>query len=354
MRGHAQEAPRQTLETADKSRLRVVFMGSDSFSLPSLETCLAQADVVAVYTQPDRRSGRGRKRLTRSPVAELARRFGLHLEQPEAFDKRCLERLRGFEADLIVVAAYGQILPAPALRAARMDSINVHASLLPRHRGAAPIAAAILAGDAEAGVTIMKLRPRLDAGEIICYGERRRRAQKATPIRDGETSGQLSARLAAIGGELLADILRAFADGSVTYEVQDETQATTAPMLQKSDGRIDWSRPADRVARHIRAMTPWPGAYSELHLPGREPIRVIVLRARTSDQDADQDAVGRPGRIGRVEGPRLVVSTGARCIELIEVKPAGRGPMNAADFLRGSSAVRQGPEPDGGPWFADA
>ena len=267
-----------------------------------------------------------------------------------ADDTSLFDTAARLEADLIVVAAYGQILPTSALRAARMDGINVHASLLPRHRGAAPIAAAILAGDAGAGVTIMKLRPRLDAGEIICYGESRRRAQKSTPIGDGETAGQLSARLAAIGGELLAEVLRAFADGSVTYEVQDETQATTAPMLQKSDGRIDWSRPADQVARHIRAMTPWPGAYSELHLPGREPIRVIVLRARSSDRDAG----GRPGRIALVEGQRLVVSTGARCIELIEVKPAGRGAMNAADFLRGSSAFRQGPEPDGGPWLAGA
>jgi len=325
-------------------------MGSDKFSLPSLEACLAQADVVATYTQPDRRGGRGRKHLTRSPVAEAACRLGLHLEQPEAFDKQCLERLRGLEADLIVVAAYGQILPTTALRAARRDSINVHASLLPRYRGAAPIAAAILAGDAETGVTIIKMRPRLDAGEIICLGEARRAAQKAIPIRDGETAGELSLRLAAAGGELLAEVLRAFADGSVTYEAQDETQATAAPMLHKSDGRIDWSRPAEHVARHIRAMTPWPGAYSELHLPGREPTRVIVLRARLGDRDAG----GSPGHVAAVEGRRLLVSTGGGSVELLELKPAGRGAMRAADFLRGSPAFQRSPGADGGAWFAGA
>ena len=325
-------------------------MGSDNFSVPSLRACLTCADVIAVYTQPDRRSGRGRKQLQPSPVKQVATEHRLHVEQPETFDNQCVETLRGFEADLIVVAAYGQLLPRGALKAARLGTVNVHASLLPRHRGAAPVAAAILAGDTDAGVTVMKVRPKLDAGEIVCCGERRRRAQKATPIREDETAGQLTARLAALGAELLAEVLRAFADGSVTYESQDDAQATVAPKLRKPDARIDWSRPADRIARHVRAMTPWPGAYTELHAPGLEPIRITVLEARITDAGGGAG----PGRLAVPGGSRLVVSTGEGHVELIRLKPAGRSAMAAADFARGCSALREGAERDGGCWFAGA
>ena len=337
------------LETAGFPRLKVVFMGSDTFSVPSLEACLARTDVVAVYTQPDRRSGRGRKRIGRSPVKELAVDRGLHVEQPENFDKRRSEQLRTFGADLVVVAAYGHILPPAALDAARRDSVNVHASLLPRHRGAAPVAAAILAGDAQAGVTIMKIRAKLDAGEIVCCGERRR-AQKALRIRDDETAGELTARLAALGGELLPEVLQAFADRSVTYETQDETQATIAPMLRKSDGRIDWTQPADRVARHVRAMTPWPGAQAELRLPGSQPVRMTVLGARPCEADVE----GGPGRVAVLDGSRLVVSAGSGGVELLRVRPAGRKAMTAVDFLRGCSALREDSGQGGGCWFATA
>ncbi|MFH1730840.1 MAG: methionyl-tRNA formyltransferase [Planctomycetota bacterium] len=337
------------LARSEEPSLRVVFMGSDAFSVPSLEACLAQCEVVAVYTQPDRRSGRGRRRLSRSPVKEVALSLGLPVEQPEKFDKRCSERLREFEPDLTVVAAYGQLLPRHALAAARVDSINVHASLLPRHRGAAPVAAAILAGDAEAGVTVMKLRPELDAGEIIICGGGRR-AQRAAAVADDETAGELAARLATLGGELLADVLPAFADGSVTYELQDDARATYAPMLRKSDGEIDWSQPAGDVLRRIRAMTPWPGACTELQTAGAAPVRVTVLRARACGSGIG----GRPGQIHVRPGPQLLACTGGGWLELLEVKPAGRKAMAAAEFIRGCRPLRDTSGRDGDCWFGSA
>ena len=321
-------------------------MGSDDFSVPSLRACLERTDVVAVYTQPDRRSGRGRKRLKCSPVKDLAVDLGLHIEQPENFDSESAERFREFEPDLTVTAAYGQLLPSKVLAMPRLDSINVHASLLPRHRGAAPIAAAIEAGDAEAGVTIMKLRPKLDAGEIIACGSERRQMQAATLIGEDETAGALAARLAELGGELLADTLAAFADGSVTYEPQDEAKATYAPMLRKSEGEIDWSQPAAEIVRRIRAMTPWPGAYTELRSPPAEPQRIVVLQARACEAGGD-----RPGRVCDTPSDGLVVSAGVGSVELLEVKPAGRSAMDAAEFLRGSAVLRDTAAGLGDCWF---
>jgi len=326
-----------TLEAAaEKLPLKVVFMGSDAFSVPSLEACLARAEIVAVYTRPDRRSGRGRKRVV-SPVQAAAANGGLQLEQPERFDKACVEGLRGFGADLVVVAAYGMLLPAAALRAARLDSINVHASLLPRHRGAAPVAAAILAGDAETGVTVMKLRPELDAGETVTFGRERRRAQRATPIGESETAGELLARLARIGAELLAEVLPAYAEGSVTYEAQDASRATYAPALRKADGRIDWSRRAGEVVRHVRAMTPWPGAFTSLRVPGCEPVRLTLATAR----EGPQKGRGDPGRLAVEGSRRLVAGTAAGSVEVLRLKPAGRKEMDAAEFLRGAAALRE-------------
>lgn len=324
-------------------------MGSAPLSVPSLKTCLSHSEVVAVYTQPDRRSGRGRKHTATSPVGEVAAEHALPVEQPELFDKQTCERLYGYRADLIVVAAYGHILPRAALDAPRLASINVHASLLPRHRGAAPIAAAIRAGDAETGVTIIRMRPRLDAGEIVCLGAERRKAQRATRIGEEETAGELAERLAVIGGDVLADVVAAFAGGTVAYEAQNEALATFAPMLAKTDGLIPWSAAAEQVVRHIRAMTPWPGAYCEMRLSGRQPLRLVVLRARTHD-------VERPGRPGQVSvvGGRLVVSAGVGSVELLLVKPAGRNEMRAGDFLRGFRIAADGSGQDGDCWLAGA
>jgi methionyl-tRNA formyltransferase len=333
---------------ADDTVLRTVFMGSDPFSVPSLEACIAHAEVVGVFTQPDRRSGRGRKRISVSPVKALAVEHGLDVEQPERFDKSSVERLRALEPDLTVVAAYGRLLPPAALAVARVDSINVHASLLPRHRGAAPMAAAILAGDAEAGVTVMKLRPRLDAGEIVCFADGQP-VQRSVTIADNESAGQLSERLAVLGGELLADALLAIADGSVTYRTQDEAGSTYAPMLDKADGQIDWSQPAAVVARHIRAMTPWPGAFSVFGAPGQPPCRIIVVSARPNDATTGQP----PGR-AVVDDARLMVGAGPGSVELLELKPAGRNVMSAGAFIRGCKALHTELGQGGECWFGRA
>lgn len=337
------------LTEAAKFKLRVVFMGSALFSVPSLKACLSHARVVAVYTQPGRRSGRGRKQRAISPVGEVAAEYGLPLEQPVLFDKQTCERIRGYKADLVVVAAYGQILPRAALDAPRLASINVHASLLPRHRGAAPIAATIRSGDAETGVTVIRMRPRLDAGEILCLGTERRKAQVATRIGDDETAGELTERLAAIGGDLLVDVLAAFAQGAVTYEAQDEPLATYAPMLTKADGLIPWSATAEQVLRHIRAMTPWPGAYCEAHMHGCRPTRLVVLRARRHEAELP----GRSGTVFAVDG-HMLVKTGLGSVELLRVKPASRDEMSGADFLRGHRLDAHGLGRDGDCWLAGA
>jgi methionyl-tRNA formyltransferase len=331
----------------------VIFMGSDEFSVPVLEACRTGAGVVAVCTSPDRRSGRGRKRLTRSPVARAADAAGLPVWQPERLDNEFVEAARRLAPDLIIVAAYGLILPSSLLEVPRLDAVNVHASLLPRHRGAAPVAAAILAGDDQTGVTIIRLRPRLDAGEIICYGTDRRAARRATRIGEHETAGELKARLATMGAELLAECLPDLAAGSVTCEDQDESKATYAPMLSKNDGRIDWGRPADDVVRHVRAMTPWPGAFTELRQPGREPLRLIVLSARRAGAAfaADDLPAGQPAIL---EDGRLTVAAADGPVELRRVKPAGRGDMDARDFTRGHPVFRDGPGRIGETSFAGA
>ena len=309
-------------------------MGSDEFSVPSFETCIEKTDVVAVYTRPDRRAGRGRARLAASPVKEVAAEHGLRIEQPETFDNQCCRQLRELRPDLLVVAAYGVILPLAAIEASQRDSINVHASLLPRHRGAAPVAAAILAGDDETGVTVMRIRPRLDAGEIICLGEGRR-AQARVRIGPEETAGELTDRLATLGARVLAEAIDAYADGSVTYESQDERLATPAPSLSKADGRIDWNRPAGYIVRHVRAMTPWPGAFSQLLIPGEPPRRIAILEAGAAD-----GGPGRPGMVQTADGS-LVVCAGEGAVEVRRLKPAGRQAMDAAAFVRGCRPLRE-------------
>jgi methionyl-tRNA formyltransferase len=226
--------------------------------------------------------------------------------------------------DLIVVTAFGQKLRHPLLDVPRRGCINVHFSLLPRHRGAAPVAYAILEGDPEAGVTIMRMAVRMDAGDIL--------HQEATPIGPRETTGQLTERLAAIGARLLTQVVADVEAGHVRPTAQDHGEATLAPSLRKKDGAIDWSRSAAYLERFVRAMTPWPGAFTFWARSVGGPLRLVVLEARPAAGEA-----GEPGRVASVEAGRIAVETGGGLLHIFGLQPAGKKPMTAAEFLRGHS-----------------
>jgi methionyl-tRNA formyltransferase len=233
---------------------RVVFMGTPGFAVPSLEALLESQEVVGVVAQPDRRAGRGRS-VQFSPVKEAALAGNVSVYQPRSVSApKALERLRAWKPDVIVVAAYGQILSEDVLQVVDGRAVNVHASLLPRWRGAAPVAAAILAGDASAGVTIMEMVRALDAGPIV--------AQEATPIRADDTRATLQSRLAELGARLLVDTLPGYLEGDIAPRSQAGGQVTYAPQLRKEHGCLCWTKPAVDLDRQVRAFTPWPGAFT--------------------------------------------------------------------------------------------
>lgn len=297
---------------------RVVFMGSPDFALPSLRALASRYQIVGVVTQPDRASGRGRA-LKPPPVKTLALELGLPLVQPEKLRQpEAVQQLRAWNPDLIVVAAFGQILKPEVLDLPRFGCLNVHASLLPRWRGAAPINAAILAGDEETGVTIMKMDAGLDTGGIL--------AQRAFRLSPDVTAGAAFDALSALGADLLLESLPDYLAGKLTPVPQPEDGVTYAPMLKKEDGRLDFARPADELERRVRAMNPWPGAWFEW-----DANLLKVARAKTLG-----------GEKGRASGIRLVVegrpavtcADGALVLE--EVQPAGKRPMSGRAFLAGA------------------
>ncbi len=292
-------------------------MGSPEFALPSLHALTARYDVVGVVTQPDRAAGRGRS-LKPPPVKLLAQELGLEVLQPERLRApEAVEALRRLAPDLIVVAAYGQILRPEVLSLPPFGCLNVHASLLPRWRGASPIQHAILAGDDETGVTIMKMDEGLDTGPIL--------AQRATPIAAEETAGSLAERLAQLGADLLLEILPAYLSGEIQPQPQPAEGVTYAPLLKKEDGRLDLTRPADELSRQVRAFSPWPGAFIEWQ---GAPLR--ILRARPSLEESPG-----PGIRLKVQG-RAALGTGQGILILEEVQPAGRNRMASQAFLAGA------------------
>ncbi len=303
--------------------MRIIFFGTPEFALPAL-SALGEAghEIALVVTQPDRPAGRGRKRLA-SPVKAFALERGLAVRQPEDPNEPAfLQELRRSSPDFIVVAAYGRKLGRALVEVPRFECLNIHPSLLPRHRGPAPIPHAILAGDAETGVTIMRMSEEMDAGDIF--------AQERTAIVPGETAGDLSRRLAHLGADLLVATIAAIAEGGATPRPQDHAAATYAPALSKADGAIPWERPADFLDRFVRAMEPWPGAFTFWLRPEKEPLRMVVRRAREAEGHAAQ-----PGRIARAEGESIAVETGEGLLELLAVQPAGKKVMPAAELLRG-------------------
>ncbi|HEU4664770.1 MAG TPA: methionyl-tRNA formyltransferase [Dokdonella sp.] len=298
--------------------LRLVFAGTPEFAVPSLAACLASgAEVVAVYTQPDRPAGRGRK-LAASPVKQAALAANVPVEQPQTLrDAAARERLAAYAPDLVVVVAYGLILPKAVLALPRLGCWNVHASLLPRWRGAAPIQRAILAGDSETGIDLMRMEAGLDTGPVLL--------EARTPIAPDDTGGSLHDRLAALGattlGEGLARLLRG---DPPTPVAQREDGVVYAHKLDKAEARLDWNEPAAALARKVRAFDPWPVA--EAVLDGE---RVRIWSAQAIEGDAD----GPPGRIVATGRDAIDVATGAGVLRISELQREGGRRIRVRDWL---------------------
>ncbi len=315
--------------------MRLVMMGTGLFAEPTFAAILGSAhQVVGFFTQPDKTVGeaRGSTRQTGPGLKELARQKAVPIFQPETINTpECEAQLRSLQADLLVVAAYGQILSKQILEATAQGGINVHASLLPRYRGAAPIAWAIYRGETESGVTIIRMSTGLDAGDIL--------AQETTPIGPDETAGELEARLSQIGGRLALDVIDRMAQGPVRGVPQDKSLATKAPKLTKELGLIDWSRPADEICRQIRAMQPWPTPYTYLHRLGQAPARMIIFKANPVGGSSGDSAKMGSIRVEPAATGRLFVCCGDGEVEVFELQPAGKKRMTAASFLNGYRPV---------------
>jgi methionyl-tRNA formyltransferase len=297
---------------------RIVFMGTPQFAVPTLRVLAEHYNVVGVVTQPDQPAGRGRK-LSASPVKEVALELGVPLFQPDTLrPPEAVAHLAGWQPDVIVVAAFGQILREAVLALAPHGCLNVHASLLPLYRGAAPIAAAILAGDEVTGITIMQLDKGMDTGPIL--------AQVEAPIQPDDTTASLTARLAELGAKLLMEVLPGWLAGEIRLRPQDDSRATVCRPLKKEDGHLDWARPAAVLDRRVRACDPWPGTYTSWQ---GQPLKVLRTRPQP-----DWRGQGPPGRVIEVEAGIGVV-TGQGVLELMEVQLAGKKPMPAVLFARG-------------------
>jgi len=299
--------------------MRLIFMGTPAFAVPSLDKLAAAGfEIAAVVTQPDRPRGRG-QRLLPSPVKEQALALGLTvLQPPKVREPAFIAQLKELAPDLILVVAFGQILPPALLDLPPLGCVNLHASLLPRLRGAAPIQWALLNGDALTGVTTMYMAPALDTGDIIL--------QEEEAIRDDDTAGTLAARLAARGAELLLTTVRAIRAGQAPRRPQAEAEATYAPPLTRADEVLDWQEPALALARRVRALNPQPGAVTRV--AGKA---VKIWRARPV-----QEAAGEPGRVLAVKGGGgILVGSGAGALLVEEVQPAGRRAMPATAFASG-------------------
>ena len=300
--------------------MRIVFIGTGEIGVPTLRALLnSEHEVVAVVTQPDKRVGR-EQRIEPPPIKKEIAKTRIPILQPARIkDQQATEEIRDFAPDVIVVVAYGQILPRDVLEIPRLACLNLHASLLPRWRGAAPIQAAIAAGDCETGITAMYMDEGLDTGDILL--------QRSVEILPNDTGGSLHDRLAQIAPEALLESLRLVAAGNAPRIAQDNARATYAPKLKREHGLIDWSESAEAIERKIRAYNPWPGAFMKVDRQNLKVFSASVV-----------DLNGQPGEVLRSDED-LIVATGKDALSLAEVQLEGKRRMSAAEFLRGHRAL---------------
>jgi methionyl-tRNA formyltransferase len=297
---------------------RIVFMGTPEFAVPILDALTRTShNIVGVYTRADQPAGRG-KQLQPSPIKQLAAARGLPISQPPTLRQPdYIAQLRDLAPDVIIVAAYGLLLPRDVLTIPPRGCINTHASLLPRHRGAAPIIAAILAGDAETGITLMQMDEGLDTGPIL--------AQRAIPIDDDDTTGTLTPKLANLATELLSETLPRILAGEIVPQPQDHARATMFKQIKKEEGLIDWTRPATEIARRVRAFNPWPSAFTFWN-----GVQLKILCAGAADAKSNLE-MGRVVPLGK----EIAVTSANGVLILREVQLAGKRAMKIEEFLRG-------------------
>ncbi len=299
--------------------MRVVFMGSPNFAVPSLEYLVSSGyELAAVYTQPDRAGGRGRSLVT-SPVKQAAVALGLTVVQPQSLkEPEAFEQLAGFRPDITVVAAFGQLLPKPVLELPRLGCLNVHPSLLPSFRGAAPVAAAILAGDEFSGVSIILLDEGMDSGPVL--------ARAQIPIADTDTTASLGEKLSLVGAGLLGEVLVGWIRGELSPQPQDEAKATYCKPIAKDEGEIDWHLSAIEVWRRVRAFYPWPGSYSRWRGKTLKVIEAVPLAAETK---------AKAGEVVALDSGGFGIGSGEGVLNVLRVQLEGKQALSAAEFLRG-------------------
>lgn len=299
--------------------MRIVFMGTPDFAVPSLEALLkSEHQVVGVVTQPDRPKGRGQE-VVFSPVKAVCQREGIPVLQPlKMKDPTFLDALRQWRPDVIVVTAYGRILPPAILALPPRGCINVHGSLLPKYRGAGPIQWAVIRGEQQTGITTMFMAEGMDTGDMLL--------QETVEIRADDTAGTLAPRLAEVGGRLLVETLRRLEAGTLTPQPQDDAQATMAPLLKKEDGVVDWTLPAAEIANRVRGLSPWPGAYT--YVNGE---RWVLWHVAVGEEVSG----AAPGTVTKVSKDRVEVATGEGTIQLIDIQPSNSRRMTMAQYLAG-------------------
>ncbi len=309
--------------------LRLVMMGTGPFAAPTFRALLRSRHVLTLLVTQPPREAPGRKAPPSSPLRVIATEHGTPIYDPESINTPAArEELARHNPDLLIVADYGQILKPETLAVARLGGINLHGSLLPKYRGAAPINWAIYNGERETGVTVIHMTPQIDAGPCL--------AQAATTIDPDENAVELETRLAELGAPLLVQTIEALLSGRTTSIPQDKSLTTKAPRLKKSDGQIDWNRSAQAIKDQVRALEPWPKTFTHWTRPGgSEPVRLILGRIAV----LDETSAARSGAVVRSQGQELAVATGRGLIKIEQIQPAGKRMLSAEEFLRGYPLV---------------